>query len=475
MGSTFLSLETARSALIASQVALDVTGQNIANVNNEDYTRQSADLVSVNYSSGVYKFSQTASSNIGQGVTVSRISQIRDVLLDKRVRNANAQYNTYETILSGLSDIEGVIDETDTDGLQAMLNNFYNQLEDLSNNAADVEYSSMVRSAAEKVTQVLNQYASQFSQIRDEQMSSLEISVDEINTTVAKINKLNDLIKDQTVRGSVSNELLDMRNSYLDTLSGYLNITVTSQDDGTVSVTSTGDIDVLDSTFSISSSADQVTIERTDSGGTTEDFSPDNGSVRGYLDILNGAGIYAEGTENTFRGLLYYERALDSFAEAFAGTFNDINTLDPATPANLFTGTTAADISISEEWYDNAQFIVVADQGTNDNVVKMINAMDEEVDQTLYPGVTGTFEGYSRTLMSDIAVDVGYYSDMTDMNKSILDTAANQRESVMGVSVDEETINLTKYQRAYQAAARLMTVLDETLETMINNMGIVGR
>ncbi len=474
MGSTFLGLEIAKSGLVASQICIDVTGQNIANVNTKDYTRQSADLVSVNYNSGNYMISQPITNNVGQGVNVADISQSRDAFLDTRVRNANSQYNTNNTQLSGLSDIEGVLDETSTDGLHAMMNEFYTALEELSNNVGDEEYASIVRSAAEKITQVFSEYASQLSQIREEQTSSLEISVDKINSTIDKINDLNDMIKDQTLRNNVSNELLDSRNSYLDNLSAYMDITVTANDDGTVSVTSTGDIDVLSSAFSLSFSGDQVTIQRTDGDGNVTDYSLTDGSVRGYLDVLNGAGTYADDEENTFRGLLYYERALDSFAASFAGTFNDLNTLDAASPADLFTGTTAADISISAAWYDDADYLVVADTGTNDNVIRMINAMDEDVDDTLYPGVNGTFEGYARTIMSDIAVDVSFYTDITDMNQSILNSAVNQRESIMGVSVDEETINLTMYQRAYQAAARLMTVLDENLDVLINSTGRVG-
>jgi len=478
MSSTFLGLEIAKSAIIASQIAIDVTGQNIANVSTEDYTRQAADMVSVNYSNGVSKFAQTASSNRGQGVTVSSIKQIRDALLDVRVRDANAQYNTNNTIYAGLSDIEGVLDETDTDGLHAMLNDFYSQLESLSNNVGDVEYASMARSAAEKVALVFNQYAAQFAEIREEQTSSLEITVESVNTIVDKINEVNAQIADETNRGSVSNELLDMRNSYLDTLSGYMNIKVTAQDDGTVTV-SCGDIDVLDSTFTLDASGEQAVITRTDGEGNSEEFSPEEGSIKGYLDILNGAGSYAEDGENTFQGLLYYERAYDSLAEAFAGTFNDLNTLDAASPANLFTGTTAADIAVSQEWLDDADYIVVdddtTDESTNGNIIKMLNAMDEDVDSALYPTISGSFESCSRTLMSEIAVDVDYYKDIKTMNKNILDSANNQRESVMGVSLDEETINLTTYQSAYQAAARLMTVLDENLDTLINSTGVVGR
>lgn len=475
MGSTFSGIETARSALAASQIALDVTGQNIANVNTVDYTRQSADLVSVNINTGINKFAPVSTANTGQGVRVAQITQIRDAFLDTKVRNANSQYATSNTVLTALADIEGVLDETTTDGLYAMLGEFYNRLEDLSNNAGSVEYASMVRSTAEKVTQVLNQYASQLNQIRGEQIASLEITTAEINTTIGKLNDVNAEIKDQTVRGNVTNELLDMRNSYLDTLSGYMNISVIAQSDGTIRVTSTGDIDVLDSTFAVSTGGSQITINRTDSLGNTTGFVPDNGEVRGYLDILNGAGTYANAGENTMTGLLYYQRALDNFAAAFAGTFNDLNTLDPASPKDLFTGTTAADIAISDAWFDDAEYITVADSGTNDNIIRMINAMNEDVDTALYPGITGTFEGYSAGLMSGLAVDVNYYKDISEMKGNILAAATNQRESIMGVSVDEETIKLTMYQRAYQAAARLMTVIDENLDTLINSMGIVGR
>lgn len=473
MTSTFYGLEIARSAINANQVALDVTGQNIANVNTDDYTRQSADLVAVNYGSGIYTIAQHT-NQAGQGVTVQKISQIRDSFLDTRVRKANSNNSMWSTTLSALNDIETVLDESETDGLHAMLNEFYDSLEQLSNNVGDVEYESSVRSSAEKVVQVLNQYASQFSQIREDQMTSLEIDVESINTNIDKINSVNSLIKDQTVRGSVSNELLDLRNSYLDTLSGYISITVEANDDGTVSVLSEGE-NILDSTFSVTETDGEATIQRTDALGTVESYSPTSGTIKGYLDILNGAGELAEDGENTYRGLVYYERSLDVFAEAFAGTFNKINMLDEASPANLFEGSTAAEISISDDWYDDASFLVVADQDTNDNIIKMINAMDNDVDTSLYPDVAGTFEGFSRTLINSINTDVEYTGDMADMNQSILDAVANQRESVMGVSQNDETINLTKFQHAYQAAARLMTVLDENLDTLINGMGVVGR
>lgn len=492
MRSSFLGLEIARSAILTSQIALDVTGQNMSNANTENYTRQRADMVALNYSSGVNRFAQSASSNVGQGVNVEKISQIRDFFLDKRLRTANSDYRTWETTVSALKDIEAVFDEKKTDGLHAMLGDFYNQLQGLSNHIGEKEFTNIVRSSAVKVTQVLHQYAAQLTQAKNQQYDDLKIEASQVNTLIDKMNELNSMIQDQTLRGSVSNELLDQRNAYLDKLSGYMNITVIPQADGTVSVKSTDGItdgiEVLDSKFSIEPDPiipGAVTVIKREqvSDGTIADFIPLQGSMKGHLEAINGAGTYADVSigESEMLGITYYQRALDNFAEAFAGTFNEINSLikDPmdetkliSGPAkNLFEGTTAADINISAEWNNDSEYIVC----TNENIMRMINAMNVDIDNSKYPKVSGTFEGFSKILMSNIAVDVNYQTDMKTMKGNILDAVSNQRESIMGVSTNEETINMTKYQRSFQAASRLMTILDEALNTIINNMGIVGR
>ena len=476
MSSTFFGLETARSALSASQTALNVVAQNMSNVNTEGYTKQSANLASANYSDGVSKLSPLASANIGQGVNVSKISQMRDDFLDISYRNANSDSTKWSTELSALKDVESTFDETSNKGLNTLLGKFYEQLQSLSTNTESSEYYSLARSSAQSVTQVLNEYSSQLSKTKDEQLTSFNITTDKLNQTVEKINAVNQLIKDQTVKGSVSNELLDSRNSYIDTLSGYMNIDVTKNTDGTVGITSTDGIDVLDSTFAIDSSGDTVVFQETNSSdGTTSEFTPDGGQIAGYLNVLNGVGSYAEDGENDYKGIEYYKTALDNLATAFVGTFNKINTIDYSNSQELFTGTTASDIALSSGWIADPKYLVVANQGTNDNIVKMVNAMDNDIDTETYSGVSGNFEGFATTLISDIAQDVSYHDDMNTMYSSISQTATNQRESVVGVSTDEETINMTSYQKAYQAAARFMTVMDENLDVLINKMGTVGR
>src|SRR5665647_654780 len=246
MKSTLSGFESIRKALTASQMGLDVTGQNIANVNTEGYTRQKVDLSSISSEAGTYRYSQIASVNVGGGVNVDGVSQIRDQFLDSRYIKENSNYNTYNTSTSALQDIENIFDEVNTDGLHAMLSDFSVSLQTLSNNPDSMEFANIMRSSAQKVTEVLNQYYDRLQEIKGQRIADLTIIVDDANTIVDKINSLNIEIKNQKLQGEPSNELIDTRNSNIDKLSNYLNISVEGQADGTVSIKS-GDIPLLDS------------------------------------------------------------------------------------------------------------------------------------------------------------------------------------------------------------------------------------
>lgn len=478
MSSTFYGIGIALSALQASQANIDVSGQNTANVSTEGYTRQSVDQSALTNSGISYKYAQSKTSAIGAGVSSDSIIQIRDQFLDLRYRKANSEYNTDNTSLSILSEIEDVFDESQTDGLNAMLTDFYKKLEYLSSNAGDIEFSTVFRSAAQKVTQTLNEYANQLSDIKDQELYDLNIVVDEVNTLLSKVNNLNTTIKSETLYNSVSNELLDERNLYLDKLSQYLNITVESNKDGSVSIKS-GDEYLLNAQtaykaeLSIDSSSDDVKLMN-----EASEFSVEEGQIKGYMQSLNGLGNYASGDEDTYTGIRYYQKALDDFAASFSSTFNTLNGDLIGEDKPLFEGSTAKDISISTEWSNNANYITAsnntdAEEGDNDNITRMINAMDS--DQTISSIYTGTFEAYMTSLMSNVGIDVNYMTSLQKSSKLILTSIDTQRKSVSGVSLDEEAVNVIKYQKAFQAASRLMTAYDEILDTLIKSMGIVGR
>ncbi|MHC1695468.1 MAG: flagellar hook-associated protein FlgK [Eubacteriales bacterium] len=474
MRSTFFGLEIALVGIRTAQTGLDITGQNIANTNTEGYSRQVVDQAAVYHSSSSYRFSQGLSSKIGQGVTITAISQVRDQFLDARYRKANSEYSTQSAALSVMSDIMGVFDESQTDGLGVMLEDFYTQLQALAGNAGDIEFSGLTRSAAQKVTQTLNQYSKQLQEISKQQISDLSIITSDINGLLEKIEGLNNTIKTEQLQGNISNTALDMRNLYLDKLSEYMNITTENNTDGTVTIKTGADL-LIDpasnykAVLILNTAPDNIHLEIS---GTPLDVT--SGSIVGYTKALNGKGGYAAVGEDDTRGVPYYIKALDDYAVSFMNVLNTINGVGKP----LFEGTGAADIKVSAAWFADAGYITATTDpspsvGMNDNIMRMISALDSpQVISTLF---TGTYEELTRSLMSDIGIDTNYMKDMTENGEAILNSIQNQRDSIMSVSINEETVNIMKYQRAFEASSRLMTALDEALDVIINRMGTVGR
>jgi flagellar hook-associated protein 1 FlgK len=479
MRATFLGFEIARKALNASQKGLDVVTQNISNANTEGYTRQRVDLSSVPSERGTYLYSNSTTSDVGMGVNVDRISQVRDKVLDYKYRKENAINNTWNTSLSGLRDIENIIDEYDKDGLSTSLMNFYEKLHTFSSNTSNIEYASLLRTSAQTVAQTLNKYSEQLRELEQLNIEELDIVVKDVNELLDKISKINTEIKGAKVAGYTPNELLDTRNSYLDRLSGYVNIYVENHDDGTVSIKS-GEVYLIQgqnvNNISVESGY-PVNILNSDGS----EFVTSNGQIFAHLQLLNGNGVYASSTESEFQGIPYYKNSLDNFAQKFAEIYNSLNE-QGGVPKPLFVGDssgniTASTIGISQEWLSDAMYITATQEdtvaGANDNIIRMIQAMDNKY--TISSAFTGSFMDFITSLNGDIAMDVKYYNDMAETSDIVLLSVDEQRESVSGVSLNEESINMIRFQKSYSAAARVMTALDQALDTLINHMGIVGR
>ncbi len=526
MRSTFAGFTTAQLALRASQYGLDVTGQNISNINTTGYTRQVVDQVSLNLqNSGRY----ASVSNVGYGTLVTGISQVRDPYLDIRFRNEVAKVGEYDTKLAGLQEVESVLDEVMTDGIQTQLSDLSTMLQKLSGKTSSEEYENMVKSSAESLTIYLNQCAKQLETIRSNQEYNLtEVDIPEINNILSNITELNKSIKDGQVNGNAALELIDQRNVLIDELSSYVKIDVTYVP---TKISDSLTIDELkidlvgnNNTFNLLNHTDHATLEVPDgttqlnildsegnlikdSGGNviSEDIFDEltSGSIKGALEFLNSNGEF-DSEDNSFRGIGYYEKMLDLMASKLATTFNDLNNagLDASTPAedlhDMFASSdggtiTAKTICIASGWSNSEYGITLSvtedgstpASGAKDNILKMISALsadqtfvnegtlpDDSDDVTLF---TGSFNEFISNLNTTLGIDISSTEDLLDNYVSVADEIASAKDAISGVSLDEEGINLLKYQKTYAAAARLMTTLDEALDTLINKMGVVGR
>jgi flagellar hook-associated protein 1 FlgK len=474
MRATFYAFEAAKSGLTAAQAGLDVTANNIANQSTEGYSRQVVDQSATHPKIDRYRLAQHSVLSYDMGVDVKGIRQMRDQFLDMRYRSANAQNGSISKTLATLTDMENSLDETQTDGLSVMLQDLYTQLQTLSQNAGEVEFSSLVRSSAQKVTQTINHYAVQLNNISTQEMDSIGIGVKDVNTLLGKIDTINRSIQAAKLQNNSINELNDTRSIYLDQLSSYMDITATDHDDGTLSIKAGGEF-LLDApnntvaTVAVAGSAGNVSIE---ADGNT--LALQAGSLAGSMQVLNGYGSYAGTGQSDFRGIPYYLASLDSLADSLGSTFNTIN----GAGKPLFSGNTASTIAISSQWLANANYITAtadADQeaGKNDNILKFIAAMDEGRD--ISSSFHGNFEDFTLSRMTDIAIDISYTKDISETSDMVVASITNQRQSVMGVDINEETANLMKYQRAFEASSRVITAMDEALDILINRTGMVGR
>ena len=412
MSSTFGSFNTVRLGIYAAQKGLDVTGNNITNINTTGYTRQRLDQVSL-MSSATDRYHSTYKVRIGQGAVITSVSQIRDPGLDISFRKAQSDLSETDQWLAGLEDLASILDEVGKgDGEQddGVILNQLNDLRDLINkaNTNGIQgYDSLIRSSAKALCQLFNSYADKLEQLEEKYVSELDQQVSKVNDILNNLRDINVQIRNSDIRGDDGLELRDQRNLLLDELSQYMAIDVEYSMENigagqqveklTVKLASAvghtnhvlvdgeyaaqiwhsgktdadGDIDYQ---IQLGALRDKDNVKK-----DPNDIDPvglvDNdihGSLQAVRELLTEEGEYATATDQAVdadalikRGIPYYQKALDNLATVFAAEMNKLNgadgtvNVDGAGPlfsnsssGNGTTAITAANISISKAWAD---------------------------------------------------------------------------------------------------------------------------
>ena len=455
MNGTFGAFGVARLGIYAAQSGLDVTGNNITNINTAGYTRQRLDLVSLS-SSASDKYASIYNVRIGQGVLTAGVVQLRDPGLDLQYRNASANVGSASQKLTGLDDIASILDEvgkgsTTEDQDDGVILRQMNDLRDLISKALTNGidgYDGMIRESADALCTLFNQYAKDLEDLQVKYETQLEQNTTEINNILENIQKLNETIREADIRGDAALELRDERNRLLDQLSGYMKIDVkySMEDLGagleveklTVSL-GTGDKNVLidgvygskiginmaDPNYNVQLYAlrnlDGEKLDNNHTDPVTLGDSDLYGSLQSVRELLTESGEYTtvppttDPEASSKRGILYYRKALDNLAQEFAEQMNLLNaqTTPPDQPIDgagvLFsnsstgsdsTGITAGNISVSKSWNDGVVSMVAsrdpsAGSGDNTNLAAFLDLFNkkQEFDPgAVVPGPKGKVE-----------------------------------------------------------------------------------
>lgn len=495
MPSTFFGLELGKRALVAQQLAIDITGHNISNANSPSYTRQIPNLVAPNpYTVMGYSGQLT----LGTGVDLGSVTRARDNFTDKQFRNETALQAYWTQKQDGLQKVEGIMNEPTDNSLHGDMDALWAAFGELANNPENAGARTVVQERAIALTEGFHQVVNQIETLKQDSMNSISVNIDQVNTIAKQIGALNAQIKKAEVNGDNPNDLRDQRDDLVDQLSKFFSVTVEetkdqSFTDRTVNnyAVKIGNHDLVrDSIVStIKLPVDFTTNDVQWSDGSSvlagDGHSAQTGSIKADFDVLTYLGDDTNGLEGKYNLL----------AQGIIDVVNDIHKKGydgEATPqpgGDFFTTTDPTKPGLTIKLVDaiknDGTLIAAAANPGVDNKADGQNALylsslkDGFLQAQTILGALPTTEVFSATSFSDYygATVAGVGVDTQEANRMVSSTSVlvthllNQRQSLSGVSLDEEMTNLVRYQKSYSAAARIVTMMDDMLDTIVNRMG----
>lgn len=478
MASTFHGLEVGKRGLYAQQSALSTTGHNIANANTTGYTRQRAEMQATKAISYPGMHSDTSPSQLGTGVEVNKLVRLREEYLDVQIRGENKNLGYWEAKSDTLSKIEEIINEPTDSGLAATMDQFWKGWQELAKNPDSAAARGVVRQRAIAVTETFKYISGSLNQMKDDLKNVINTKESEVNSLAEQIGSLNDQIARMLQNNYQPNDLLDQRDVLVDKLSKLVNVKVmpTQPVNGMVDVfigsealvsgKTAGKLEIgYDSTGQfVDPSKTTITLD-----GITKTAPIDSGEIYGRMESF---GILGDDTKSSIPGMI---DQIDALAKKFIDSVNAAHengvTLDNSTKVQFFSGSTAADIVVHKDIMTSLDKIAAAavepgggtSSGNGKNALLIGNLQTS----------TGIDDSY-RNIIGQLGIDSQESQRMRDNSEVIVNQIENRRQSVSGVSLDEEMANMIKFQQAYNASARMVSVMDECLDKIINGMGRVG-
>jgi flagellar hook-associated protein 1 FlgK len=454
--SDFISLYTAFSGLAAAQAGMDTSSNNVANASTPGYTRQQVDLVSrIPY----YR----RYGVVGQGVDVANISRARVVGLDAQVRMSASAQGRLDILGDLLFGTEAVMGEPD-DGITAGMTVLWNSFDELALNPPGTSARQGVMSAIDQLATTISGVAEKWKIEETTAANSFSVYIDKTNAMLGEVAELNRQILNARTLPGQPNDLLDRRDVLIDELANIAGVTASTMENGAARISLNG-LSLVSDMMVSPLSFDATTYAVNHSSGAAVEVG---GELAGYQSYLS----------NELPGFV---NDLNAFARELADALNAQHssgfTPDGSAGGPLFTYSAGDEAATLAAAITDHTDIAAAGSGAPVAEYDGVNA--EALSNLRWSMVA---EGGTTTLDDAIRSVISFVGEMTAAAQSgarsqaALTTAAeNARLQAHGVSIDEEMVHLITYQRAYEAAARVMTAIDQNLDTLINRTGVVGR
>ncbi len=457
-------LDIAQQALRAQQLGLDIAQRNIANVNTPGYSR-----LRVEFESGTPR--PLDPTQAGGGVVSAAIVSYRNRYVDYSISQELQGQGEQQATLDALQQVEALFNDGDAQGLADALTGFFNSFSSLANTPEDLTLRQQVLQSAEALADEFHQLYSRIQSIQSQQDRIVSETVEQINTITSEIARLNvEAASNLYTESPDQSAWRDQRQKLLEQLSGLVDIVYYEDSDGMVTVTTKGGA-------LLASGAESQTLSAAPSALT--------GS---YGVMLNGADITSSLQSGKLGGALNIR---NSILPAYLGVIDDMAaTLASAVNAQHaqgvdLSGTPGGDFFVpftqpvpgSNAGAARSLAVAITDpdliaaagagRGPGDNTNARLLAGIK--DQSLFSA--GTADQAYADLVFRVATDMKNAEDQVQIQKDLLQQLNNQRDSLSGVSLDDEAVSIVKFQRAYQASARFVTVLNALSDDLLRILG----
>jgi flagellar hook-associated protein 1 len=527
MRSSFTGIEMAKRSLFTQQAALQTTGHNIANANTRGYTRQVVNMVAAKPLEAAGMMRSTVPGQMGQSVEFDHIDRIRQKFLDDQFQNENKNLGDWQIRKDTLDKLEAIVAEPSDTGIRQVIEGFWNSWQELSKSPENLTARVLVKERALALTDAFNHTGKQLEDLSKDLTENVEVKVKQSNSYAGQIAKLNNEIFRVEGLGDNANDLRDQRDLLVDDLSKIINVSVTEDSNGYnvkmgnielvngKDVSSTLTSAIFNTSFAdgnLNSGEVHGMIQSRDVNVANFKFQLDsmmNVIATGNIKTtLPKGSVIPEGT--TLGGVVYSNangnRTLTSDLEVNVQGINGLHalgysgiggivksgvpffTLKPGNTEFNSNSVTinqdildnVANISTSTRTFIDTDGVEKVVKGNNDMALLVAGVRNQKVNfdpsSTGKPILTdGTFDEFYRSMVGELGVQSQEATRQATNQKVLVDQVDSNRQSVSGVSLDEEMANMIKFQHAYNAAARSLTTFDEMLDKVINSMGTVGR
>lgn len=519
MASTFFGLTIAYSGLQSAQTSLNVAGHNVSNINTDGYTRQQA---STQAADAIRTYASYGT--IGSGVTVKSIDQLRDSYYDVKYRNNHANLGHFAVKNDYMSQIQDYLNEFMLEGFTTEYKNFYSAVNQLTITPGDAASKNQLINNAKSLSDYFNTLSANLRNVQEDANNEIKDAVEQINSLAKNIAALNRQINQIEANFGNANDLRDRRNAMVDELSEIVNIEVSEEDMGNdltefnvringqtlVSKYSYNTLEVVsrEEPRNATDAAGLYDIQW--NSGQTFDIYSDTlgGKLRGLIDIRDGcngeiesysmddAGNYMTDSDgnrifetndspdnNTeFKGVPYYQSQFNYFVSTFADAVNRI-LKSGYTSDGKYQGISlfvthdktdtmnAGNITVNKELIENPDLLAIKSAvNTGEANADIMRQLNELQSAKIFDGGTATY--YLESIVSDMSIDAQKAENLHKNYNNLKTTIHNQRLSVMGVDIDEEAMDFMRYQRAYNLSSKLLSVMNEIYDKLINQTGV---